>query len=266
MRVRSWLATADMEPEAGGQVVGSASLVTDGEWQTLSFDVDSSITINDLRVTLDSVGGSSLGSDWVQIDGETYQAEGPEVLQYGYYGGPCSLTDYQQVDVLHCDGFFDFADVTPTGGGTTTTTQATTTTTQASTTTTQATTTTTQSTTTTTTPPVPVSVTIVDEVVRSQSGRITEHDTAGAVWDYAYDQAGRLDTATRDGVTWDYGYDANSNRTSLAVTGQPTLSYAYSATDRLTTYTGGGSVGYDSHGNTTSIDGITLGGTQLIGT
>ncbi len=60
-------------------------------------------------------------------------------------------------------------------------------------------------------------------------------------------------------MTWDYGYDANSNRTSLAVTGQPTLSYAYSATDRLTSFTGGGSVGYDSHGNTTSIDGITLG-------
>lgn len=99
--------------------------------------------------------------------------------------------------------------------------------------------------------------TVTDTVTRSQSGRITENDTAGAVWDYGYDNAGRLDEASRAGVAYSYGYDNNSNRTALSVTGQTPVSYTYSSWDRLTSYTGAGNVSYDGRGNTTSIDGLT---------
>ncbi|UOQ89205.1 PA14 domain-containing protein [Agromyces endophyticus] len=131
---------------------------------------------------------------------------------------------------------------------------------------------------------------VTDTVVRSQSGRVVANTLSDGssqyVSQYRFDTAGRLVKATLPGRTLEYGFAAtggcgvntlaglNDNRTSKTETpdgaAPVTTTYCYDQTDRLTSSSvtgapagpglspiGAGlaasSLGYDAHGNTTSL-------------
>ena len=115
-------------------------------------------------------------------------------------------------------------------------------------------------------------VTVSDAVTRNQAGTITNETLDAAASTFTYDTAGRLTAATLPGHTYTYGYaptggcgiatDAgkNTNRTSLTVDGGTVVTYCYDHADRLTATTAPGytgAIGYDPHGNTTTIAGET---------
>lgn len=113
-------------------------------------------------------------------------------------------------------------------------------------------------------------------VTRSRTGRITAERYDAETTDsatYTYDPVGRLTAATGPGHAYTYGYAAtggcgpnttagkSSNRTSVTDNGT-TYTSCYDKADRLTSttqpgYTG--AIGYDTHGNTTTLAGQTLG-------
>jgi RHS repeat-associated protein len=122
-------------------------------------------------------------------------------------------------------------------------------------------------------------VTVTDAVSRSQSGRVVDETIDGTDPyptgpNFEYDTAGRLTTARVPGHAYVYGFaasggcgvattaGANSNRTSVVVDGGPAVTYCYDHADRLTSTTATGytgAIGYDGHGNTTTIAGETRG-------
>ncbi len=74
---------------------------------------------------------------------------------------------------------------------------------------------------------------------------------------FGYDKAGRVQSATlaRGGTTVStttYGWDADSNRTSMAVTGQPTIATSYNKADQATSDSAGTTYGYSLDGQLTS--------------
>ena len=79
----------------------------------------------------------------------------------------------------------------------------------------------------------------------------------GTAWTYGYDTAGRLTDATTPAETFNYSYDKNSNR----LTTQPGQTPAvYNNLDQLTNATEiTGTPAYDPRGNTTALNGLTLG-------
>lgn len=98
-----------------------------------------------------------------------------------------------------------------------------------------------------------------DTVTRSQTGRILTHNNIGANWSYSYDAVGRLIGAIQGTDIYSYQWDANTNRTSDTHNGN-TTSFSFASNDRLTSFTGmTGNISYDSRGNTTAINGLTLG-------
>jgi RHS repeat-associated protein len=119
--------------------------------------------------------------------------------------------------------------------------------------------------------------TVSDGVSRSQSGRIyaeTVNDGTQATSGFTYDDTGRLISATVPGHTLAYGYDANgaacptgtaidaglnTNRMSLIDNNGTPVTYCYDAADRLLQVNNdsryAGTIGYDAHGNTTTLAG-----------
>ena len=116
-----------------------------------------------------------------------------------------------------------------------------------------------------------------DTVTRSQSGRVVDEliDGADAYTtgnNFAYDNAGRLTSARVPGHTLTYEFSSanscgiaaagkNTNRTSMVDNADPAVGYCYDNADRLTSTTDPrfAAVGYDSHGNTTTLGTQTLG-------
>jgi RHS repeat-associated protein len=81
-------------------------------------------------------------------------------------------------------------------------------------------------------------------------------DTAGGTITDAYDNLDRLTTETTPQGSISYGYDNAGRRTSMAVAGQPQVSYTYDNGDRLTQLTqGSSSVGlsYDNANRRSSL-------------
>lgn len=119
-----------------------------------------------------------------------------------------------------------------------------------------------------------------DAVTRTSGGDVTDETSDGSDADpakpnFVYDRAGRLTTAKITGHTLAYGYGTatgcgsgavanaglNSNRTSVVDNATTTQSNCYDAADKLisTTQSGYGTIGYDSHGNTTTLGNEQLG-------
>lgn len=120
-------------------------------------------------------------------------------------------------------------------------------------------------------------------VVRSRAGRIIDRSIDGtdsypAGNNYRYDTVGRLISAHVGGDVYDYTFAAtggcgasaqagkNANRTSVSINAATAATFCYDTADRLTQvisttapfddYTG--AIGYDSHGNTTTLAGQEL--------
>ena len=119
--------------------------------------------------------------------------------------------------------------------------------------------------------------TATDQVTRSQTGKVVDESIDGVDAhsgnNFTYDGAGRLVDAYVPGHHYTYGFAAsggcgadaaagkNTNRTSfIDSTGSLSYGYCYDNADRLTSTTDPtvGTIGYDSHGNTTTIAGETL--------
>jgi RHS repeat-associated protein len=113
-----------------------------------------------------------------------------------------------------------------------------------------------------------------DQVTRSINGDVTNKTADGSVSTrYEYDVAGRLTGAITGANTSTYQFGAaiagcpdgqanpgvNTNRTRQTTTGRPDTTYCYDNADRLLSYSAKTAlITYDSHGNTTSIDGQTM--------
>ena len=118
-----------------------------------------------------------------------------------------------------------------------------------------------------------------DTVTRSLSGQVlTDTIDTTLAWSYTYDGAGRLTAAAGSGHSYAYNYATatacgsvtgaqvaaglNTNRTSLSDYATLIASSCYDEADRLLSTTAAGYTGtiaYDSHGNTTTVAGQTLG-------
>ena len=249
------LETATTDP-AGGAVTATREVMglTVGRDYTVSawVNADTAVGVSDLTVGVDGVGASApaaASSGWVELTyGFTATATAHDVV-VGYTAADDagSVVAWDDVTVTQ-DAWVEVA--------------------------------------------VPAS-TVSDAVVRSQSGRIiqntlTDSVSAGSeVSSYRFDGAGRLVEASIPHHTLSYGYgtascgvaDAgkNGNRTSFtdvhAGVGTTSVAYCYDNADRLTgtTVTGapvgaspvaggnltatgpGASLGYDSHGNTSTL-------------
>jgi RHS repeat-associated protein len=126
----------------------------------------------------------------------------------------------------------------------------------------------------------PTGLVTSDSVTKSLGGRVTDQSIDGvdpntSGQNFLYDGAGRLTDAYVPGHHLVYGYSStapqscagppaggpDSNRTSLTDNGAVTAYYCYNNADQLitTTASGVGTIGYDSHGNTTTIAGETMG-------
>jgi RHS repeat-associated protein len=101
------------------------------------------------------------------------------------------------------------------------------------------------------------------QVTYDIDGQVTSHaqnhgnDPANNTTDLTYDSAGRLTTAVlKHGSTvistTSYGWDPDANRTTVATTGQPTLTTSYDLADRPTTSSDGTSYMHDLDGNLTA--------------
>ncbi len=119
-------------------------------------------------------------------------------------------------------------------------------------------------------------VLFTNTVTRSRTGRIILDTIGGNTSSYEYDTAGRLIKATQPGHVYQYGYSPqtgcsgsnlsvnaglNTNRTSLIDNGTTIATSCYDTADRLVSTTQAGytgTIGYDNHGNTTSLAGETL--------
>jgi RHS repeat-associated protein len=121
-------------------------------------------------------------------------------------------------------------------------------------------------------------------VTRSQSGRVVDQTIDGvdaytAGNNFVYDTAGRLtDARAQNGTRYQYSFAAsggcgvataagkNTNRTAALVNGTSVATFCYDNADRLTSATSttapyntyASTIGYDAHGNTTTLGGETL--------
>jgi YD repeat-containing protein len=116
-----------------------------------------------------------------------------------------------------------------------------------------------------------------DLVARSQSGKVVDESVDGAdanpgANNFAYDAVGRLTDAWIPGHHLAYGFaltggcgsaptaGRNGNRTSMTDNGATPAAYCYNALDQLTSTSDPsvGTIGYDGHGNTTTLGSQTL--------
>jgi glucose/arabinose dehydrogenase len=120
----------EMQLQIGNQVVQTWTVTNTGlfnrQFQTYVANIDGA-NVNDIRINFtNSIYDpsqnidSNLGIDWIRVDGVQYQTEAPEVFSTGTWLPGIGITPgYKQSEILHDNGYFQYAGNTNTGNGST---------------------------------------------------------------------------------------------------------------------------------------------------
>lgn len=120
----------EMELQIGDEVVASWTVTNTGlysnQFESYVADIDGAdineIRINFVNAIYNPAQGidNNLGVDWIRVDGVQYETEAPEVYSTGTWApGVGIVPGFKQSEILHGNGYFQYADNSGSGDGST---------------------------------------------------------------------------------------------------------------------------------------------------